>query len=116
MVARDSSVAARQVFLRQGPGGRSSVSGLFPLYGVIRYLTNYFLSTGHVATVFGATGFLGRYVVNNLGSTNSSIFLLFLTSLKGRRGTQVVIPHRGTEDDRRHLKLMGDLGQISFTV
>lgn len=22
---------------------------------------------GHTATVFGATGFLGRYVVNNLG-------------------------------------------------
>ncbi|KAI8913802.1 hypothetical protein DFJ77DRAFT_464730 [Powellomyces hirtus] len=66
-----------QVFVQKGPGGRSS-------------------NSGHVATVLGCTGFLGRYVVNNLG----------------KRGTQVVIPYRGTDDDRRHLKLMGDLGQI----
>ncbi|KAI8818134.1 uncharacterized protein EV422DRAFT_538840 [Fimicolochytrium jonesii] len=66
-----------QVFTQRGPGGRSSVSG-------------------HVATVMGCTGFLGRYVVNNLG----------------KRGTQVITPYRGTDDDRRHLRLMGDLGQI----
>ncbi|KAI9013222.1 hypothetical protein BC832DRAFT_590177 [Gaertneriomyces semiglobifer] len=66
-----------QVFVKKGPGGRSSVSG-------------------HTATVFGCTGFLGRYVVNNLG----------------KKGTQVVIPYRGTDDDRRHLKIMGDLGMI----
>lgn len=36
---------------------------------------------------------------------------IFLPSV-GKRGTQVVIPYRGTDDDRRHLKLMGDLGQI----
>ncbi|KAJ3146396.1 hypothetical protein HDU89_006262 [Geranomyces variabilis] len=65
------------VYVQKGPGGRSS-------------------NSGHVATVLGCTGFLGRYVVNNLG----------------KRGTQVVIPYRGTDDDRRHLKLMGDLGQI----
>ncbi|KAJ3073891.1 hypothetical protein HDU98_000418 [Podochytrium sp. JEL0797] len=60
-----------------GPGGRSS-------------------NSGHVATVFGATGFVGRYVTNNLGQA----------------GTQVITPYRGTDDERRHLKLMGDLGQI----
>ncbi|KAJ3416676.1 39kDa subunit of ndufa9, NADH:ubiquinone oxidoreductase [Chytridiales sp. JEL 0842] len=66
-----------QVFVREGPGGRSSKGG-------------------HTFTVFGNTGFVGRYVVNNLG----------------RRGNQVVLPYRGTDDDRRHLRVMGDLGQI----
>lgn len=30
----------------------------------------------------------------------------------GRMGSQVVVPNRGDEHDHRHLKLMGDLGQI----
>uniref|UniRef100_A0A2N9H9G3 NAD-dependent epimerase/dehydratase domain-containing protein n=1 Tax=Fagus sylvatica TaxID=28930 RepID=A0A2N9H9G3_FAGSY len=63
--------------VRKGTGGRSSVSGI-------------------VATVFGATGFLGRYVVQQLA----------------KMGTQVLVPFRGSEDSHRHLKLMGDLGQI----
>ncbi|TRY54564.1 hypothetical protein DNTS_033419 [Danionella cerebrum] len=63
----------------KGKGGRSSVSGIS-------------------ATVFGATGYLGRYVVNRLG----------------RIGTQVVIPHRCDEYDTMHLRLMGDLGQMIF--
>jgi NADH dehydrogenase (ubiquinone) 1 alpha subcomplex subunit 9 len=61
----------------RGAGGRSSFSGV-------------------TASVFGATGFLGRYVVNALG----------------RVGSTVVVPYRGDELDTRHLKLMGDLGQI----
>jgi len=60
-----------------GRGGRSSISGI-------------------QATVFGATGFLGRPTVNNLG----------------RMGSQVVVPYRGDEHDTRHLRLMGDYGQI----
>ena len=60
-----------------GRGGRSSNSGI-------------------VATVFGATGQLGRYVVNHLG----------------RCGSQVVVPYRGDDNSYRHLKVMGDLGQI----
>lgn len=63
--------------VRKGTGGRSSVSGI-------------------IATVFGATGFLGRYVVQQLAKT----------------GSQVLVPFRGSEDSHRHLKLMGDLGQI----
>ncbi|KAK6940598.1 NAD-dependent epimerase/dehydratase [Dillenia turbinata] len=63
--------------LRKGTGGRSSVSGI-------------------IATVFGATGFLGRYVVQQLA----------------KMGSQVLVPFRGSEDSHRHLKLMGDLGQI----
>ena len=59
------------------PGGRSSVSGL-------------------TVTVIGATGMLGRYVVNKLG----------------RVGTQVITPYRTNIDETRHLKLMGDLGMI----
>lgn len=59
------------------PGGRQSVSGI-------------------VATVFGGSGFLGRYIVNNLG----------------RIGSQVVTPYRGDGMNVRHLKLAGDLGQI----
>ena len=70
------SLARRHLGLQ---GGRSSVSGI-------------------TATVFGATGFLGRYVVNRLGKT----------------GTRVVVPFRGDEKDVRHLKVMGDLGVVNF--
>ncbi|XP_038906582.1 NADH dehydrogenase [ubiquinone] 1 alpha subcomplex subunit 9, mitochondrial [Benincasa hispida] len=75
----DSTLATRGVghLVRKGTGGRSSVSGI-------------------VATVFGATGFLGRYVVQQLA----------------KMGSQVLVPFRGSEDSPRHLKLMGDLGQI----
>jgi len=57
--------------------GRSSVSGVR-------------------ATVFGGSGFVGRYVINRLG----------------RIGSQVVVPYRGDGMKTRHLKVMGDLGQI----
>ncbi|KAL9239074.1 hypothetical protein vseg_013426 [Gypsophila vaccaria] len=74
-----SSLANKGVghLVRKGTGGRSSVSGI-------------------IATVFGATGFLGRYVVQQLA----------------KMGSQVLVPFRGSEDSPRHLKLMGDLGQI----
>ncbi|KAF2500114.1 NAD(P)-binding protein [Lophium mytilinum] len=52
---------------------------------------------GYTATVFGATGFLGRYIVNRLA----------------RSGCTVVIPFR--EDmAKRHLKVTGDLGRVVF--
>lgn len=51
---------------------------------------------GMIATVFGCTGFLGRYVVNRLA----------------RLGAQVVAPYRGEEKYINHLKVMGELGQI----
>ncbi|WFC99188.1 Protein-lysine N-methyltransferase efm5 [Malassezia yamatoensis] len=51
--------------------------------------------SGSVATVFGCTGFFGRYVVSKLA----------------KRGTQVVVPYRD-EDEKRHLRVLGDLGQI----
>ncbi|KAL5562021.1 hypothetical protein UlMin_031768 [Ulmus minor] len=74
-----STLATKGVghLVRKGTGGRSSVSGL-------------------IATVFGATGFLGRYVVQQLA----------------KMGSQVLVPFRGSEDSHRDLKLMGDLGQI----
>jgi NADH dehydrogenase (ubiquinone) 1 alpha subcomplex subunit 9 len=58
-------------------GGRSSVSGI-------------------VATVFGSTGFLGRYIVNSFG----------------RMGSQVFVPYRGEEHATNHLRVMGDVGQV----
>ncbi|GAA6023849.1 hypothetical protein JCM10207_005394 [Rhodosporidiobolus poonsookiae] len=63
-------------FIAQGPGGRHS-------------------TTGHVVTVFGATSFLGRYLVSKLA----------------KAGTQVVVPYRD-QDEARHLKVCGDLGQV----
>lgn len=65
--------------LRRGTGGRSSYNGL-------------------TVTVFGATGFLARAVVNGLAKT----------------GTQVICPYRGEPYMTRELKLAGDLGQILF--
>ncbi|RMZ85804.1 hypothetical protein DV737_g387, partial [Chaetothyriales sp. CBS 132003] len=52
---------------------------------------------GNTATVFGATGFLGRYIVNRLA----------------RRGCNVVVPYR-EEMTKRHLKPAGDLGRVTF--
>ena len=52
---------------------------------------------GHTATVFGATGFLGRYIVNRLA----------------RSGNTVVVPYR-EEMAKRHLKVSGDLGRVVF--
>ncbi|KAG5879238.1 hypothetical protein JTB14_006038 [Gonioctena quinquepunctata] len=65
--------------LKRGTGGRSSFNGL-------------------VATVFGATGFMGRYVCNRLGKI----------------GTQLIIPYRGDNYEPFRLKLVGDLGQVYF--
>jgi len=48
--------------------------------------------------VFGGTGFLGRYVVNQFGKV----------------GSQIVAAYRGDDYDARHLKLAGDLGQVVF--
>jgi len=53
-------------------------------------------SSGVTATVFGGTGFLGRYVINALA----------------RDGHRVVVPYRCDELDVQHLRQMGDLGQI----
>ncbi|KAL5410745.1 NADH-ubiquinone oxidoreductase 40 kDa subunit [Paraphaeosphaeria minitans] len=52
---------------------------------------------GYTATVFGATGFLGRYIVNRLA----------------RSGCTVIIPYR-EEMAKRHLKVAGDLGRVVF--
>lgn len=52
---------------------------------------------GHTATVFGATGFLGRYIVSRLA----------------RKGCTVVVPYR-EEMTKRHLKVTGDLGRVVF--
>ncbi|EIW65481.1 NADH dehydrogenase (ubiquinone) 1 alpha subcomplex 9 [Tremella mesenterica] len=72
-----SSHTPRPIIKRGPPtGGRSSVSG-------------------NVVTVFGCTGFLGRYTVAKIA----------------KQGAQVIVPYRD-EDEKRHLRVMGDLGQI----
>ncbi|KAM5538694.1 hypothetical protein V8D89_007723 [Ganoderma adspersum] len=53
-------------------------------------------TTGQTVTVFGCTSFLGRYLVAKLA----------------KAGSQVIIPYRD-EDEKRHLKVTGDLGQIT---
>jgi len=68
------------VHMKRGRGGRSSFSGV-------------------ICTVFGATGFLGRYVANRLGKS----------------GTQMIFPYRCDAYDISHLKCTGDLGQVVFT-
>ena len=102
----------KQPAIQYGPPGRSAISG-------------------QVATVFGCTGFLGRYLVAKLGVCSRSweAFTLrgrvfsecMLACLRASRfvlpiflakaGTQVIVPFRD-EDEKRHLKVMGDLGQI----
>jgi NADH dehydrogenase (ubiquinone) 1 alpha subcomplex subunit 9 len=63
--------------LKAGPGRRSSISGV-------------------TATIFGSTGFLGRYVAAALA----------------RQGSQIICPYRCDDLDMQHLRIMGDLGQV----
>lgn len=65
--------------MKRGTGGRSSYNGV-------------------VATVFGCSGFLGRYVCNKLG----------------KQGTQMILPYRGDHYEVMRLKVCGDLGQVLF--
>jgi hypothetical protein len=51
----DITVRNKKVIHRQGPGGRSSNDGIVGF------------TLGITATVFGATGFVGRNLVNQLG-------------------------------------------------
>ena len=60
-------------------------------------LGGYSSNKGITCTVFGATGFVGRYVVDKLAS----------------QGITVIVPYRGDEMEARHLKLMGDLGRVN---
>lgn len=55
-------------------------------------------NSGMTATVFGAYGSSGRYIVNELGAC----------------GTRVYVPFRGCELEVRHLKPMFDLGQLGL--
>lgn len=52
--------------------------------------------SGIVATIFGANGFVGSYVTNELAN----------------KGSQVITPYRSTENAVQHIKQMGDLGQV----
>ena len=54
------------------------------------------MRSGITCTVFGATGFLGRYVTHHVAKS----------------GSRMILPTRCGENERQHLKVMGDLGQI----
>ncbi|XP_014669976.1 PREDICTED: NADH dehydrogenase [ubiquinone] 1 alpha subcomplex subunit 9, mitochondrial-like [Priapulus caudatus] len=56
--------------------------------------------SGTVATVFGSSGFLGRYVINRIAKS----------------GTQVIVPYRGDPYDVMRMKVASDLGQMLFYV
>ncbi|PQE31727.1 hypothetical protein CJF32_00001056 [Rutstroemia sp. NJR-2017a WRK4] len=56
---------------------------------------------GHTVTVFGATGFLGRYIWAD-GTYGTA-----------RQGCTVIVPYR-EEMAKRHLKITGDLGRVIF--
>ncbi|KAI4490313.1 hypothetical protein M0802_010690 [Mischocyttarus mexicanus] len=73
--------------LKRGTGGRSSFNGI-------------------VCTVFGNTGFLGRYVCNRLGKIGTQACHTYVYSL--------ILPHRSDFYFVRHLRLCGDLGQVLF--
>lgn len=53
-------------------------------------------ASGLTATVFGGYGFIGSYVVSELG----------------KRGSQMVVPSRTDENKVQHIRQMGDLGQV----
>lgn len=65
--------------LKRGTGGRSSFNGM-------------------VVTVFGCTGFVGRYVANKFGKI----------------GSQLIFPYRADHYEALRLRLVGDLGQTNF--
>lgn len=52
--------------------------------------------SGVTATIFGCSGFVGRYVAQALGAM----------------GTQLVLPYRCDDVDVQHLRVMGDLGMV----
>jgi len=79
-VSGDTSSVPTLTSMKRGPGYRSSFSG-------------------SVATVFGASGAVGRVVCNRLG----------------KNGTQFIVPYRGDHYDVMRLKVCGDLGQVLFT-
>jgi len=76
----DGSTVPEMTAMKRGQGFRSSFSG-------------------RVATIFGCSGALGRYVTNRVG----------------KNGTQMVMPYRCDEYEVLRLKLCGDLGQVLFS-
>lgn len=79
IAAETACASSRPYDIKFGSGGRSSNSGI-------------------TATVFGAYGFMGRYIVNELGLCGSTCY----------------VPFRGCEMEVRHLKPMFDLGNLGL--
>ena len=78
-------------------------------------------NTGLTVTVFGAYGFVGRYIVEEIGTRTKPPFaylccvnLMFVFS--AQTGARVYVPFRGCEMEIRHLKPMFDLGQVKIRL
>jgi NADH dehydrogenase (ubiquinone) 1 alpha subcomplex subunit 9 len=93
MALRRSVVANSRSLLARGFGTQSLMEGT-EMEGRGGYSTD----RGLKATIFGASGMLGRYVVAELAS----------------RGVTCYIPYRGSDMEVRHLTISADLGKMAL--
>lgn len=56
---------------------------------------------------FGSFGSILDFYINFMLS-----MILEMNCVSAKMGSQVLVPFRGSEDSPRHLKIMGDLGQV----
>lgn len=74
------------------------MSALSPVArAILRHPVGRVQGNGLTAAVFGSTGFLGRYVCAELGL----------------HGNTIIAPYRGDDTEVRHIKMMGDLGNVA---
>lgn len=98
MLAKKATVATGRVVKLNALASSRSLSGISPFGNFSFGPKGRSANSGITATVFGGYGAIGRYLVEELGS----------------RGSRVYLPFRGCELEVRHLKPMFDLGQLGL--